>query len=275
MEVKERMKIYKRTKEPESIFGMANLNPKHTGLAVDIWADHNGISRPVSHRGTQRVKIGTRGSFEMSVTIEGVPRILEKSGTMKASDLKKCEEAIRYVGRNADLFLKHYMDASETFDDDDLINALRVRGDYMKKLVKTSEYISAMALINPRLCKSRTILVEVEQLDEGPIPHVHVYHDKTRDPKRCSYIRLDKAEYLTHHGGSKGIPLPPNLKKEFIEVMDSPWERHIIETTSGLRPATGYEAAVLIWEDTYEDGSFDKFEVDEEGKLIIPDYGRL
>lgn len=143
------------------------------------------------------------------------------------------------------------------------------------KRTKETEVISAMALINPRLCKSRTILVEVEQLDEGPIPHVHVYHDKTRDPKRCSYIRLDKAEYLTHHGGSKGIPFPPNLKKEFIEVMNSPWERHLIETSSGIRPATGYEAAVLIWEDTYEDGSLDKFEVDEEGKLIIPDYGRL
>lgn len=29
---------------------------------------------------------------------------------------------------------------------------------------------------------------------------MHVYLDKHRDARNCSYIRLDKPEYSTHHG---------------------------------------------------------------------------
>lgn len=37
---------------------------------------------------------------------------------------------IEYVKRNADLFRKHYYDLDESFDDEDLYNALRERGEY-------------------------------------------------------------------------------------------------------------------------------------------------
>ena len=113
----------------------------------------------------------------------------------------------------------------------------------MKKYIRTSEYIEAMAIVNPRLCKNMTIQIEVDQRDEGPIPHMHVYHDKTRNPKKCSYIRLDKAEYSQHHGYN--LPLPAKLKKEFIEVMNSPFRKY----------SSGYEYAVETWADTYEDRS--------------------
>ena len=55
-----------------------------------------------------------------------------------------------------------------------------------------------MALINPQLTEQCGILVEVFQRDEGPIPHVHVFHDKTRNPKKRSWVRLDKPEYSDH-----------------------------------------------------------------------------
>ena len=52
-----------------------------------------------------------------------------------------------------------------------------------------------MEIINPVLCKNSSIEIEVEQRNEVIIPHMHVYLDKTRDPKNCAYVRLDKAEY--------------------------------------------------------------------------------
>jgi hypothetical protein len=66
-------------------------------------------------------------------------------------------------------------------------------------IIKEDNYLVEMAVINPKLCKQLAIQVEVEQRDDGPIPHLHVYHDHTRNPKKCSYIRLDKCAYSEHH----------------------------------------------------------------------------
>lgn len=144
------------------------------------------------------------------------------------------------------------------------------------KILRT---IEAMSTINPQLCEQLTIQVEVEQSGEGQIPHVHVYHDKTRDETKCSYIRLDKAEYSPHHD-SKGNktdnkPLSKKLKREFISVMTGDWPHKYTETVSGVRIATGYEAAVDTWVDTYEHGDYSKFRKDENGNLIMPDYNKL
>lgn len=51
----------------EDIFGMANLTPNRTGLSVDIWAEHKGISRNVPHN-VPRAKIRFDG-YEMQVEI--------------------------------------------------------------------------------------------------------------------------------------------------------------------------------------------------------------
>lgn len=150
----------------------------------------------------------------------------------------------------------------------------------MKRYIKNNEQfeelqpIEAMAVINPKLCRNLTIQVEVEQRDEGPIPHVHVYHDKTRNPKKCSYIRLDSASYSTHHTDNK--ILSDRLKEEFIKVMSSPWSKYKVETPTGVRYQTGYEAAVDTWIDTFEDeGDYSKFNLDANGELIQPDYTQL
>lgn len=130
-----------------------------------------------------------------------------------------------------------------------------------------------MALINPLMSNNLTIRAEIEQRDEGPIPHIHVYHDRTRNPGKCSYIRLDKVAYSEHH--KPNLPLPKNLLEEFTSLMTELWTGYIIKTPSGYRPATGYEAAVYIWADTYESGSLDKFNLDESGELISLDYSKL
>lgn len=144
----------------------------------------------------------------------------------------------------------------------------------MKKVIKSAEYISCMALINPQLTEQCGILVEVFQRDEGPIPHVHVFHDKTRNPKKCSRVRLDKPEYSDHHG--KIVIMPKKVKDEFIKIMTGIWKKHVVKNPDGtFRSATGYEAAVDIWVDTFEHGSYVKFPKDSKGNLVSIDYSNL
>lgn len=113
----------------QSVFGMANLPAKRTGLSADIWSDHKGIERSVSHRGTPRIKISV-GSYIVSVTIEPIPVIKAESKHSTKSQKNAVKEAIKYIGRNYDLFLEHYYDVEDEFDDRDLINALEGRGEY-------------------------------------------------------------------------------------------------------------------------------------------------
>lgn len=113
-------------KDLDDIFGMANLVPRRTGLGADIWSEHKGIIRNVSHN-IPRVKITYQGQ-EISVTIEENPQILAPKNLKQVS--KPFKSAMQYIGRNYDLFIKHFYDVSNDFDDEDLFNALRDRGEY-------------------------------------------------------------------------------------------------------------------------------------------------
>ena len=114
------------------VFGMANLNPQKSGLHVVIWSEQRGVTRKKPDS-TPRLKIFTLDNQSVSVSIEPNPRILAKSKHIKKSNEKYIKEGMDYVGRNYDLFLKHYMDTDFSFDDEDLINALRERGEYKWK----------------------------------------------------------------------------------------------------------------------------------------------
>ena len=107
---------------------MANLSPKRTGLKVRIWAESRGVERNKPDN-SPRVKLQL-GDKSMSISIEPKPKILAKSRNIKKGDLSSFSDAILYVGRNSDLFLKHYNDTSDEFDDEDLFLALKERGDY-------------------------------------------------------------------------------------------------------------------------------------------------
>ena len=130
-----------------------------------------------------------------------------------------------------------------------------------------------MAIINPKMCKQLSIQVEVEQRDEGPVPHVHVYLDKTRNKKNCSFVRLDKSEYCTHH--SDGKPLNRKQRKEFIQLMKSPSNLFIPNNEGVPTPINWYQNAVIIWCETYEDGDLSKFNCDNKGIPVMPDYSNL
>ena len=119
--------IIRRSKK-DDIFGMANLNPNKTGLHVIIWSDHGGAYNN-RHHNEPRIKIGT-SEGSVSTTISPNPRILSKSKNIKKSLQSKIDEGIEYVGRNYDLCLKHFNDSDFSFDDEDLFQALRDRGEY-------------------------------------------------------------------------------------------------------------------------------------------------
>lgn len=112
------------------VFGMANLIPRRTGLHANIWSEHSGILYNVSHKNNPQVKIKS-GEYQVSVTIEESPQIIVKNTSYpKKSDEIHVKEAIDYIGRNYDVFLKHYLDENDDFDDEDLFNSLRERGEY-------------------------------------------------------------------------------------------------------------------------------------------------
>jgi len=142
----------------------------------------------------------------------------------------------------------------------------------MKRLVY------AMSTINPQMQRNWAMKAVIYDSNEGPIPHIHVYHDA--DHSKCSYVRLDKAEYSLHHDqndpNTKNTPLDKKQLADLIKLLSSPWPRHYIELADGtIRVATGYEYCVTTWIDAYGDQEADKFSYDENGNLVMPDYSLL
>lgn len=142
----------------------------------------------------------------------------------------------------------------------------------MKRVIVSAEPVYAMAIVNPKLCKNRSIQIEVEQREEGPIPHLHVYLDKSRNPKNCAYVRLDVPEYAPHH---ESVKLSKSQKQEFIEIMEQDWKNRFIQSnvSQEVKQATGYQASVDIWVDTF--GDCDSFKYDQDGFPVMPDYNQL
>lgn len=112
----------------DDVFGMANINPSKANILVIIWSEHQGCLRNVEHN-LPRIELG-KDDYSVVVTIDENPKIITKSRKLTKSEQKNIEKGIRYVSRNYDLFLRHYNDTDFSFDDEDLFNALRERGEY-------------------------------------------------------------------------------------------------------------------------------------------------
>ena len=174
----------------------------------------------------------------------------------------------------------------------------------MKIFVKSSEKkhpsasINAMSTINPQMVNKSDPYVApvVPQGQEGPIPHLHVYHSReakdnskhkgrNRKEKETSFILLNKAEYAPFH---QGLPIGKR-KDNLVANLTSVWSKeyitiNVLDEKGNLTgetkvvPATGYEAAVLTWIDTHESDieiGKAKFQWDKEGRPIMPDYSSL
>lgn len=117
--------------EADYVMAMANVNKKRSGLAVNIWSDGQGCTRNKPDV-VPRVKI-VDGQDSVSVSISPNPEVLAPKTwrkKFKKSVVDNIEEGIDYVARNYDLFLKHYMDTDFSFDDTDLFESLKARGEY-------------------------------------------------------------------------------------------------------------------------------------------------
>ena len=114
----------------------ATIGRRKTGLKVDIWSKWGSAYQPKENE-QPNIIIG-RGEYWnryiIIVTISPIPKIIAKTSNITDKQMKELKEGIKYVARNYDLFLKHYNDKDENFDDEDLFNALIERGEYRKKI---------------------------------------------------------------------------------------------------------------------------------------------
>ena len=131
-----------------------------------------------------------------------------------------------------------------------------------------------LALINPRLCKMLSIKVAIEQRDmETTIPYLHVFLDNMWNLKNCAFVRLDKPEYVPE---KNSIRLSIKQKEELIYILSNESKYHWITSIvdkNNIKIATGYEVAVQIWTDTFEEN--DKIQYDKNGFPVMPDYAML
>lgn len=131
-----------------------------------------------------------------------------------------------------------------------------------------------LALINPRLCKMLSIKIAIEQRDmETTIPYLHVFLDNMWNLKNCAFVRLDKPEYIPE---KNSIRLSIKQKEELIYILSSESKYHWIASIvdkNNIKIATGYEVAVQIWTDTFEEN--DKIQYDKNGFPVMPDYAML
>lgn len=110
----------------------ATLSNKRTGLQVDIWSKWNvaEITKEAPNIIIGRAEYWNR--YIIVVTISSNPKIIAKTPNITEEQKQELEEGIKYVARNYDLFLKHYSNDGNYFDDEDLINALKEKGEYKR-----------------------------------------------------------------------------------------------------------------------------------------------
>ena len=102
---------------------------KYTGLKVDIFSKWCGDGKP-------RILIGNidkSNNYLIIATISPTPHILEQTSNITKEQMKDIQDGINYVARNYALFLKHYTDPTGKFSDDELLEELAKRGDYIIK----------------------------------------------------------------------------------------------------------------------------------------------
>ena len=131
-----------------------------------------------------------------------------------------------------------------------------------------------LALINPELCKRLSIEVAIEQHDtETTIPYLHIFLDNMWDLKNCAFVRLDKPGYVPE---KNSIRLSTKQKEELIYILTSEtkyhWTTSIVDKNN-IKIATGYEVAVQVWTDTFEENN--KIQYDKNGFPVMPDYAML
>ena len=123
--------IYEALKlDEDNLCGMANVTKSKSSLDVDVWSEHSGVTRNISHKNTPRAKL-SNNTYTISVSIEENPKILRKPKKLSMDNAKRIfSSGIKYIQDNYEIFLMHYNDRDDSFDDESLFNALREKGVY-------------------------------------------------------------------------------------------------------------------------------------------------
>ena len=102
------------------------ITGKYTGLKVDIWSKWCGDEEPTIIIGN----IDKNNNYLIIATISPIPNILDQTPNIPNEQMENILEGLNYIARNHDLFLKHYIDPTGQFSDDELLEELAKRGDY-------------------------------------------------------------------------------------------------------------------------------------------------
>ncbi len=112
----------------------AMLSPRRTGLKVNIWSKWN-VSESLKEPNIIIGRAEYWNRYIIVVTISSTPKIIAQTSNITDEQKQELKEGIKYVARNYDLFLKHYNNDGNNgkdFDDEDLIKALKEKGEYKK-----------------------------------------------------------------------------------------------------------------------------------------------
>lgn len=107
----------------------ATISAKRTGLYVDIWSKWN-VSDITKEPHIIIGKAEYWNRYIIVVTLSPTPQVIAQTQNITDEQMQDLKAGMEYVARNYDLFLKHYNNADAGFDDDDLIDALKEKGEY-------------------------------------------------------------------------------------------------------------------------------------------------
>lgn len=108
----------------------ATVSAKRTGLNIDIWSKWSASEKSKEQPHIIIGKTEYWNRYIIVVTLSPTPTIIAQTPNITDEQMQDLKAGIEYVARNYDVFLKHYNNAGAGFDDDDLIEALKEKGEY-------------------------------------------------------------------------------------------------------------------------------------------------
>lgn len=113
------------TYDTDKYFGAAEITPRRSGLPMNIRSIHR---KEVTHD-KLCLELSVDDLYvELAMDLELC--IVNRSRYITFHEYVMIETCRTYIRRNLDLFYKHQLDLTDSFDDKDLFDALEMRGDF-------------------------------------------------------------------------------------------------------------------------------------------------
>lgn len=113
------------TYDLDKYFGAAEITSRRSGLPMNIRSIHR---TEITHD-RLCLELSANGLYvELAMGLELC--IINRSRHITFHEYVMIETCRTYIRRNLDLFYKHQLDLTDSFDDKDLFDALEMRGDF-------------------------------------------------------------------------------------------------------------------------------------------------